>query len=273
MAFRDVTLTDPAGRSISSADPRITVERVVGWDRTATSETEVVKRIGHGTISGPTRRNGVSYVIEGVTSDLPSEDAVKAEIGRIKGFFAELGEGVLSVDGREAAVRLDGQILADDVHGRFGWVRWSVSLYSDDPYRYGPARSVNVSMQTAGTGMSFPMSFPMSFGSFVDASVVLTNQGSVPAYPVITVYIDDPAGFALDLGGRVVEVEYPVSPSAPVTVDMRGKVTASGGGNITSAAIRKEWGSVPGGGSATLTLTSRQGVPGYAVASIRDTYI
>ena len=275
---RPVVLTDDVGQQLRTG-PGVTVERLTGWDRSAPLVIERVKRLSHGSVSGPASREGRGYVMRGVTSGLTAEAAI-LEQQRVKAMFAALGDGVLEVrdpdSTRAVTVHLDGEILADDDYLEFGWFRWEIPLWADDPYRYGPARVTTITPTQYGPGLQYPLFEPghLDFGQLATAPVQpITNSGDTTMWPLVRVYADCPSGFRLRSGSRVVEWRDACSLAAPVVVDMSGSVLLAGGMDASSSLARREWISVPRESSTVIELELLGPGTGWAEVTARDTWI
>ena len=259
---------DPGPHAISALDGMDGVE-VRG---------EVTARIGDGVLIGDTYRDARLITITGWTETASAADTIRVQ-RELAGMFPESpalpGQFRYQHEGLDltAEVHIGGAVRAiADCSART--VDWMIPLRADDPHLYGPERRATIVPAGAGGGLQYPLDYPLSYGGGAAGGAILTNNGNTDAYPRFTVALDDPSGFSLTLSGRTVEVVYPVSASAPITVDMRtGTVTAAGGGDITMRAVLRQWASVPPGGAVTATIRGLQGGEGHAVATIRDTYL
>ena len=285
MSELDLLLVDGVGVEVRATDrpadpkgPSAILTMLDGWHGVEVRGGKV-DRIGDGVVSGPQQRHARQLTVGVNVSGLSRAEVVEWQ-RKLSGLFptvdGDIRSGLLTVrtlgESLSCAVVPDGR---PKVSGNrdMGLVVFELPLRADLPHLYGPARSSTLTPEGAGGGLAYPLAYPLSYGAGTSGGTILSNGGNAPAWPVVTVVVDDPAGFRLDLGGRVVEVVSPCSPDAPITVDMAGTVTAAGGGDITFRLGRREWGSVPPGASVPLTITTMQGGPGYATATVRDTYL
>jgi hypothetical protein len=87
---------------------------------------------------------------------------------------------------RRARVRLSGQTkIADQTPYSFAW---SVQLTAPDPIRYGADDHVaSCGLPQPGHGLAFPLGWPLTFGEPSGGSLLLSNIGTVPTWPVWTI--------------------------------------------------------------------------------------
>lgn len=189
-------------------------------------------------------------------------------------------EGVLTVDvdgvgPLSCSVFLDGQPQHRFVDDRYA-IAVQIPMVSPDPWRYGHSRTSQIYPAGFGEGLEYRLfSGPagvLSYGNSVPSSkVVLHNAGTQRSYPVFTVRNDFASGFTLIGDGRTVEFQGPVYPQSPVVVDMRGKATQSGQ-DVSHLLTRREFFSIPPGGSLQPRIISRQPGNGWADITHSDTY-
>lgn len=276
-------LTDPLGVVVEASinDPRATsILSTLGLYGGLGVRVDKQDRLTDGTVPARVARTGRSWTPGGRIIGLSDQGVVDWGL-RIGGLFGgsdndstgllEITQGDLQL---HAEVQLDGEPKIDAARD-LGYVVWEMPLYSPDPYLYGPARRLILAPVGTGVGFVFPPFAPsgvISYGTQAQPDVVLTNDGTQPAWPSFTIQADDPSGFRLIMDGRTLEYAGPVWSSTPVTVDMRGWVTASGMDRSDQLSVR-EWASIPPGGASTVTFTTLQGGAGFCWATVCDTYL
>jgi hypothetical protein len=115
--------------------------------------------------------------------------------------------------------------------------------------------------------------YGLSYGTAGVASNValLTNQGSSPAFPVLTVTGSFPNGVLVQWSGGDA-VEYAGSVGAvPLVLDSRSQTASMGGVDVSRNLTRRSFPVIPAAGSVSLRLMSAGS--GWVTASCRDTFI
>lgn len=111
-----------------------------------------------------------------------------------------------------------------------------------------------------------------TFGTAVDTTEYVWNDGNAEAWPEFMVYADAPGGFAVSLGDRRVTFPWPTFPDMPVTVDMSGSISVSGVDQSHMVGERG-WAMVAPGSIESPSLAFLQGGTGWATVRHRDSYI
>ncbi|MFT8988486.1 MAG: hypothetical protein ABF966_09685 [Bifidobacterium psychraerophilum] len=120
-----------------------------------------------------------------------------------------------------------------------------------------------------GTGLRYGL----SYGTAGAASNValLTNQGSSPAFPVLTVTGPFPDGVLVQWsGGDAVEYAGAVG-AVPLVLDSRSQTAVMGGVDVSRNLTRRSFPVIQASGSVSLRLMSAG--TGWVTAVCRDTYI
>ncbi|GAA2178565.1 hypothetical protein GCM10009785_01640 [Brooklawnia cerclae] len=278
---KDVTITDPAGVAIASS---ATISIVLdGWDNTPALTAERAERAtGDGTFPATIHRSRLQLTARGITTGLGSAAAVDQEGRRLRGMFADLANlGTIEVverDGRvlTAKVELDGETKVS-THAEFGWLEWEIPLSMPDPFRYGSSRTWRIMPPGADSGLVWPLfseGDELTWGADARVPAVVANQGRAPAWPVITVVGDFPAGVRLGDGlGAWVAWRRPCLPQTPVVFDFASHSVTVGGADQSWALTERGFWSVPPGGSVSPVLQPLGSGGGYADVEIRDTYL
>lgn len=169
-----------------------------------------------------------NIVVEGVLYADPSDpetvcDRLKVEYGKsrvAKPFYFKHPSKSL----RMCLGKGQGAQYSVDSLRRTGQTDLRLAIACPDPYIYeADAQHVEGRIQGVGTGFGFPLGFPFGFGSYGGdpGSVVLTNQGNHPAYPVITIYgpILAPS-LAESQSGKYFSLNLSLGKSDYVVIDM-----------------------------------------------------
>lgn len=148
-------------------------------------------------------------------------------------------------------------------------------LAAVDPYLYSPFRESILRPVGAGVGLEYPLfsvGGVLTFGTAIDTTEPIWNDGNAVSYPRFKVTADAPGGFAITLNGKRVAFPWPVFSDSPVVVDMSGSVTVSGVDQSHLLSDRG-WTGVEPGGVAYPSFDLLRGGTGWATVQHRDTYI
>lgn len=157
-------------------------------------------------------------------------------------------------------------------------LRGTLTVVCDDPRRYGAARSAVLAPAGPSGGLVFHageprgLVWPLSFGDGSPSAqrAVLVNEGTARAYPVLECAGVD-AGFSvLDADGRGVTCAS-TGGWQPLVLDCLSRTATVAGVDRTRDLRRRDFFSVPPGGTLTLSLhgTAR----GSVTCRWHDTYI
>lgn len=184
----------------------------------------------------------------------------------------------LGTSSRRVQVR---QIPVPDHHGREE-IAVKVDMIAFDPFRYGPESCWSTGLPVPGSGAVWPAGpdGAGTAGGYVDwgtpgtpGRVTVTNTGSAPAYPVLTV---SGGGFSSS-GFQIAEVESgrrltfvrEVVDGSVLRFDGRSRrVSIDGVSDVTGALANAEWPVIPAGGSRSfqfLSLGASSGAPSLQV--------
>jgi hypothetical protein len=152
---------------------------------------------------------------------------------------------------------------------------WKLDLYAPDPRMYGDLRSIVVTDGTLYGGMDLPISYPMSFGGPIQTQVLsISNNGNTNSWPVFKVTGDYFLGFRIHDGlDSFITFDGMVSMSAPVIVDTGRGTATQNGVDKSSLLSRRDWFSIPAGGSIAPRFLPIQDAAGWCDIMYRDTWI
>lgn len=150
---------------------------------------------------------------------------------------------------------------------------FSMLMVALDPLRYGPAAAVSTGLPTGGSGIVYPITYPISYGVAGNPGrVTVSNAGTAPAYSVLEITGGMSGGFELTevTTGRVIRFERPVPAGSTVYLNPRtGRASIDGQSDVSGYLTRKEWWSVPAGGSRTVQFNSLGVVTGTPTLTAR----
>lgn len=269
-----VQLTSSRGLDLM-LDDRHRVASVAGWDSGAELSTERVERLRGGTFRDASRWKGKAITLTGRTQGEPG-DWVHAEARRVASLLHDLEPATMLFDCGlllSCEVQADGQPLVNALHG-VGRVEWQIPLWSADGRLYGPTKRILIQPSGAGVGLRWSLfgGGVLDWGTASSEQAALVNAGTADAFPVFEVHADTSSGFRITAGGRALTYAGATVSSTPVVVDARGTVTV-GGSDHTALLVERDWPSVPAGSSLTATFETLDRSPGFAWATIRDTYL
>lgn len=155
-----------------------------------------------------------------------------------------------------------------------------VTAQIPNPVRYSQVEQrVQLNASARSGAFEYDVEYPIDYGNDdgPSASGSVANAGTFDTAPVVTVEGRISGGFTL-LGpnGRVIVYRGEVYPGTPVIVDCKRRVVLVNGQNVTPRLTRREWFSIPAGGSVTVTLTTEQDLAtgqAWATLAARDAYI
>ena len=125
-------------------------------------------------------------------------------------------------------------------------------------------------------GLDYPLTYPLDFNFNGPAASTQTvkNQGNAPAWPVFKVNGDYNAGFVIgDNAGNEVIYTGMVTSAAPVFIDMGAGTAIQNGVDKTAQVTKREWFSIPPGGTIRPDFSPRQNGVGWCDIIYRDTWI
>lgn len=255
---------------------------VKGWFETPQAKVPLTERAA-GDGAFPVDSSAVLYsartVTIGVMAAGPDSDAVAAHRRRLLALAHRIVPIVVR-DGSEET-QADGYVEVS-----WGKVRrtraqtGTLTIVCPDPRRYGsvPHRAYMVP-GTGGGGLEWSgsgahgLEWPLSFADTGGGRNVVTmwNAGTSVAYPTITASgsIDWLTITDVATGGQVSYSEH--VGWTPLVLDCLGRTAAVAGVDMSRALSRRDFPSVPAGGSTTLALTGTG--TGTVAVEWRDTYI
>lgn len=125
-----------------------------------------------------------------------------------------------------------------------------------------------------GAGLSFDIDFGDEATDFRNVGV-LSNKGSAPSWPVVTLTGPLGTGSAVSIsaGGTASEVSY--APAVPagqtVVIDFLTRTASSNGGDASRGIASRGFAAIPPGGEMSFSLLATG--TGSATVTARDTYI
>lgn len=261
-----------------ASDPRLS--GLDGWYDGTTSKNPQEERpqaLGAWDPGSP-KLSGADYVVSGEMSirDAVAMFSTRDDVMSVQG-IAELFpiqvEDPLGT--RTAMVRLQpGGRPAFRIDDESGIAGFSIPLFAPDPRKYAPVVSVSNGLPTSGTGMAFPMVFPADFGSpGNNGRVVTSNPGKAETTSLLEVTGGFDVGFSLicvELG-RELRVNRPIPVGSTVFLNQRtGAVYIDAPGNdISGTLTKREWWSIPAGGTRTIQFTSLGATTGTPTLTAR----
>lgn len=264
----------------SPADSEWFVEDVAGWYGGSGVRGEITARAGHGDFVARGHREGRVLTLHGAvacaTSDIRDWQERNISGMAWDGDWADLtcddGNAVLSTQ-----VRLDGAPQVVKVGTRK--LRFQIPLRTASPFLLGEVRTSTLQPVGAGVGMDFsPFSRDLgagpviTFGSAIQSSEWVWNDGNAEAWPVFTVVADSPGGFVVALGDHRVTYPWPTFADIPVTVDMAGAVTV-GGVDQSHLLGERDWASIGPQSIEAPSFAFLRGGTGWATVQHRDSYM
>lgn len=274
LAFGDAELT------ATNRENAFVVEDLAGWWGGVGVKGTRTARLGHGDFPAPNRRTGRAMTLNLIwVGESIERDYVNRTLsglfsdGEIGTLTATVGDLTLTAE----SVTLDGEVGVSEV-GTLG-TRAQVPLHAADPHLYGGARETYLRPIGAGVGFEFaPFNRDMgdgniiTFGSRIDTTEYIWNDGNALSWPVFTVTADSPGGFAVAIGGRRVTYPHQTFPDMPVTVDMSGALTV-GGADQSHLIGERAWSGVAPSTLEIPAFEFLRGGTGYCVVTHRDVYL
>lgn len=151
----------------------------------------------------------------------------------------------------------------------------SIPLKAPDPRLYSDELKVFLHPVGLGRGLEYPLfakSGVLTYGTALAERDSITNGGDATAYDSYLIVGDFPGGWRLTVGRKVIEWPWPTVLTAPVLVEMTGRIWI-GDSNVTDQASVRQWAPLAPGATVTPSLTPLQGGTGWAEVRHRDTYI
>lgn len=192
----------------------------------------------------------------------------------------------LLVDGTYSEISVQNSVevryIEVTLEGTPSWVQkldtvalWKLELYAPNPRMYGAQKSIQISDGTVTGGINFPLSYPLNFGGpIVSQALGISNKGNTEAWPVFKVTGNYFNGFKLWDGlNSFIIYDGTVTMQSPVTIDsFRGSATQNGI-DKSSMLSRRDWFSIPAGGTIMPRFIPLQDATGWCDIMYRDTWI
>ena len=262
--------------------PGLHASGLAGWYGTPDGKWDLTERqLGDGAFA--IEPSQVAYSSRTVTVDGYALGRTRAEALSSLAPLGAMAHRLVSiaVDDGVAETYATGALTAEVGKGvRGGAVTFTITIVCPDPRRYGsvPHRAYMVpgtgggGLEWSGSGahgLEWPLSFADTGGGRNVAT--LRNDGTSVAYPTITASGDMDGLVITDTatGGQVSYSEH--VGWTPLVLDCLGRTAAVAGVDMSRALSRRDFPSVPAGGSTTLALTGTG--TGTVAVEWRDTYI
>lgn len=153
---------------------------------------------------------------------------------------------------------------------------WRIALYAPDPRILGGVQRINIGEGGGEYGLQYPLVYPLNYDLSVDSKVfkTITNDGNVDSWPEFKVTGNYAKGFSIS-NGRNHTVSYSgmVTTQAPVVIDMAKGTAIQNGVDKTILMKKREWFSIPPGGSIRPEFKSTVVGTGWCDIIYRDTWI
>lgn len=253
-----------------------------GWLDSPGAQVPSTPRLRHGDVAGVSRWAGRTVKIEGLlrTRDC---DQQQAERDRLIGLFddgqsqlVEVTHGGVATSGVFQVIdRVDFYPITPTV------AEWTLSLYSEEPWLYGPDQITYLFPVGTGVGYEYPphgrVTDPagqrvLAYGTATTSQDPVANIGNAAAWPVYVVVGDFPSGFRLRVGDRSVVWPHTTVPQSPVEIDMAGTIRV-GGMDQTHRATRREWAPIPPATTIHPVFDPIQPGSGWCEVHHRPTYV
>lgn len=152
---------------------------------------------------------------------------------------------------------------------------WKLELYAPDPRMYGPVQGFQITDTTITGGIDYPMDYPLDYGGSTKIqAIAMSNSGNTDAWPVFTVVGDFFSGFHItNNAGSIITYEGVVTMTDPVVIDTASGSAVQGGVDKSSSLSRRDWFSIPPGGSIQPMFFPIVDAVGWCDIMYRDTWI
>lgn len=276
------TLVDSGGMTLSarydhedpgSGDTWLT--KLEGWSGGVSVKGEQLSRAGHGDFPLRGYRTRRTMTLGLVAERDSRQELWELERG-LSGLFSDGGFGTMEVnqDGQslECVVELDGEVKVD-VQLEGGYLTAEIPLTNPEPWLYGPWKRTQLKPQDLGIGLAFDLfsvGGVLTYGTDIDSSSLLWNDGNANSYPVFTVYADSAAGFRVRLGDNTIAWNRPTFKTTPIEIHWDGKVMVSGY-DQSQYLSERNWAPIPPHSMETASFELLQGGSGWCDAAFRDT--
>ena len=276
-------LTDATGKEFTLSydhdgqDSHDLLTNLVGWIGGVGVRPDVTDRLTHGSFDGSYTRTSRTISVEAICERSDRDELWHLERA-LSGLFDNGGHGTLEVLQDDltlvSTVRLDGEVKVT-TNLDAGYLSVQIPLFAADPHLYGKWRESLLRPVGSGVGLVYPIFEPagvVSFGSAIDVTEPIWNDGNATAYPQFEVVANAPGGFAISMGGCRVTYPWPTFPDSPVVVDMAGSVLVSGVDQSHFLGERA-WTGIESGTMEYPSFDLLRGGDGWATVRHRDVYI
>ena len=258
--------------------------KVEGWDAPPDGKVDDQPLAGwHGSLPGRMTRGARTVTIEGFCLGSDRDALFNALADAMAAGFGEGDDRpdlVGDVAGRNLAAAAQLQRYAPTVE-QVKWGRryfgWALQWRCPDPLRYAPAQSLSVPINTATTGLTWPITFPITYPSNpIGGQLVVNNPGNArrcPAVITLTGPLDTPGVVCVETSERL---EFPLvlSESDVLSIDTGAGVAWLNGEYRAPSAVSSLIGDLslrPGAQTLQALGTPTTGNPSISV-SFRPAY-
>jgi phage-related protein len=152
---------------------------------------------------------------------------------------------------------------------------FAIDLYAPDFGLEQQTATIQTMSTSQGGGVIIPVILPAIFAPATGGSIVATNNGDVPAYPIITLNgpLTNPI-LQSDTLLRFLDLNYSITTGQTIVIDMKNRTIMAGNTPILSALVAgSNWFWLNPGANTLRLLTSNSSDTGNAQIVFRDTYI
>lgn len=270
----------------SSVDGGLVIsdEGVEGWYSTPDSKVDMVERES-GDGAHAVADEAVLYAARVVTVGVHAiggdagRDATLELMEQVNALAHQVVEMRLADAEHDTMCRGHLTVEWDTAHRHEEAASGTITLACADPRRYSssPRTAYLVPAGDGAGGLTFDsngnLQYPIQFAGEQASgnTATISNEGTSPAYPVITASGSLPQGFELNGGSGQLAYPAPVGAGAPVVLDCLTRTASILGVDVTRILAARDFPVVMPGESITLSLLAAG--TGTVAVELRDTYI
>ena len=264
----------------STLGTNLTDRGIEGWYGTPDSKWSLTERQS-GDGAHEVSRPAILYAARVVTMDVRFEADTFDGAMALRDEMAALAHEhvTLEVDDGHAATFAIGMLEMEcDLERVASRIPAKLTIVCSDPRRYGTRRTAY--LVPAGDGMGglvfdsdANLQYPIQFAGEQVAgnTATISNDGTSPAYPIITASGSLPQGFELNGGFGQLAYSAPVGSGAPVVLDSLSETASTLGVDATRNLTSRDFPVVMPGESVTLSLLASG--TGAVSVELFDTYV
>lgn len=215
-----------------------------------------------------------------------SADATITNLDRLKGMWipdtdpnlrAELAFRLPGAGNRKVRGRVR-RIDVDLSQVQFLHVPVTAEFFANDPHLLSESSNwanVPISSSVGANGVAYPKAYPIDYGGYVSSDAQVTNDGNMPARPIITFFgpLTDPT-VTNETTGETFALDITLSAGQVLVCDFDARTVLLGGNTSRYYAVANDavwWSLLPG--LNTIRLTDAATGTGRASISWYDTWI